>query len=97
MIASSILTTFLHDAQIHKARDWAARAYKLVPSEVEETTGHIWVVVIIAVFICSSIFTVTLQTALAALVQVRGHIDAGAILEKGLTRLLQTTYFALVF
>ncbi len=73
------------------------RVYKLVPSEVEETTGHIWVVVVIAVFVCGSIFTVTLQTALAALVQVRGHIDAGAILEKGLTRLLQTTHFALVF
>lgn len=70
---------------------------KHIPSEVEETTGHIWVVIIIAVFVCSSIFTVTLQTAFAALVQVRGHIDAGAILEKRLTGLLQTTHFALVF
>lgn len=64
---------------------------------MEETTGHVWVIIIIAVFICSSIFTVTLQAALAALVQVRGHIYAGTILKKGLTRLLQTTHLALVF
>lgn len=68
-----------------------------VPSEVEETAGHVWVVVIITVFVCSSIFTVTLQTALTALVQVRGHIDTGAVLEEGLARLLQTAHFALIF
>lgn len=64
---------------------------------MEEATGHIWVIAIITVFVCIAIFTVTFQTALTTLVQVRGHIDAGAILEEGLTRLLQTTHLTLVF
>lgn len=64
---------------------------------MEEPTGHIWVVIVVAVFACSTIFTVALQAALAALVQVRGHIDAGAVLEEGLTGLLQTTHLVLVF
>lgn len=89
--SSSILLTFLYNAMK------AAPAYKHVPSKVEETTGHIWVIVFIALFVCSSIFTVTLQAAFAALMQVRGYIDAGAVLEKGLTRLLQASHFALVF
>lgn len=49
---------------------------------MEETAGHIWVILLITVIVCITIFTVTLQTTLAALVQVRGDIDAGAILEK---------------
>lgn len=36
---------------------------------------------------------VPLQAALSALVQVRRHVDAGAVLQEGLSRLLQLPYF----
>lgn len=66
------------------------------PSKVEEPAGHIWVIFILAVVFCGSVFAITLQAALAALVQVRGHADTGAILEEGLTGLLQAAHLALI-
>lgn len=67
------------------------------PPEVEETAGHIRVIFILAVILRGSVLPITFQATLTALVQVRSHADAGAILEEGLTWLLQTAHFALVF
>lgn len=71
--------------------------YNGVPSKMKETASHIWIIVILTIIISNARFTVALKATLAALVQVRGHIDTRAILEEGLARLLKTAHFTLVF
>lgn len=60
---------------------------------MEEPTGHIWVIIVLVL----AGFPVALQTALTAFVQVGRHINAGAVLQKGLSGLLQAPNLILVF
>lgn len=63
-----------------------------VPPEVKEAAGHSRIVLLLFLKLA-----IPLQAALATLVQVRGYIDAGPILQEGLSRLLQLLHFANIF
>ena len=56
------------------------------PAEVKKPAGHVWVIV---VRLLLPGLPVSLQTALPALVQVGCNVNAGAVLQEGLPRLLQ--------
>lgn len=60
-----------------------------VPAEVEEAAGDSGVVLLLFLELA-----VPLQAALATLVQVRSHVDARAVLQEGLSRLLQLPHLA---
>lgn len=68
MIVSSILTIYLYNFHIRLSNAKKKTHCYFIPSEMEETTGHIRVILLITVLICITIFTVTLQSALTALV-----------------------------
>lgn len=55
---------------------------------MEEAAGYSGVVLLLLLELA-----VPLQAALSALVQVRRHVDAGAVLQEGLSRLLQLPHF----
>lgn len=63
------------------------------PAKVEESAGHVRVI-IIRVLLAG--FPVALQTALAAFVQVGSHVNARAVLQEGLSGLLQAPNLTLV-
>ena len=68
------------------------RQRSLVPPEVEEAAGYSGVVLLLFLALA-----IPLKAALPTLVQVGCHVDAGAVLQKGLSRLLQRLHFAHVF
>lgn len=68
------------------------RQRSLVPPEVEEAAGYSGVVLLLFLELA-----IPLQAALPTLVKVGCHVDAGAVLQEGLSRLLQLLHFAHVF
>lgn len=63
-----------------------------VPPEVKEAAGHSRIILLLFFKL-----PIPLQAALPTLVQVRGYIDAGPILQEGLSRLLQLLHLAHIF
>lgn len=63
-----------------------------VPPEVKEAAGHSGIILLLFFKL-----PIPLQAALPTLVQVRGYIDAGPILQEGLSRLLQLLHLAHIF
>lgn len=72
--------------------NWEFSQRSLVPPEVEEAAGYSGVVLLLFLELA-----IPLQAALPTLVQVGCHVDAGAVLQEGLSRLLQLLHFAHVF
>lgn len=81
--------TYLENDNANKEE---SNAFLNTPAEVKEPTGHSRVILFLFLEL-----SVAFQPAFSALVQMRSHIDAGAILEEGLPRLLQLPHLTHIF